>query len=144
MKYLLAVVLNLGLLAAPLTASATGGVWCYAKDANMTFDFKAVSSRDGTGGWFNIEGRLETLFGNLPPALASFDIKDENLTQRWWDGHEVRLEIQKYQDEPYGRVRLTLVTKSPGEELYRGDYVLDIDMNGVYSEKKGSMTCDSD
>jgi hypothetical protein len=129
----------------PLTASATGGVWCDAKDANMEFHFKAVSSRDGTGGWFAIEGTLQTFGSKLPANLAKFDIKDENLTERWWDGTDVRLLVQKFNDAPFSRVELSLITKSVDEGLYNGNYELNLTLaDGSYVQKSGAVVCDAD
>jgi hypothetical protein len=145
MKAISAALAMLIILGMPCRASATGGVWCDAGDKNLSFHFKASSSRDGTGGWWGIEGRLETLSGGLPAALAGFAIKEDNLTQRWWDGDDVRLEIQKYQSEPFASVRLTLIAKSVDEGQYRGSYRLDVtNTNGTDSHETGAANCDSD
>lgn len=142
---LAAVAFGLVPMLAPSLASATGGVWCDAKDKNLSFHFESSSSRDGTGGWWGIGGKLEIKSSGLPSHLAVFDIKDENLTQRWWDGHDVRLEIQKYDSDPFARVRLTLMTTSVDEGLYNGKYDLDMTLvDGTYIQLTGAMVCDAD
>ena len=90
-----AMFLGLGVLAMPLTASATGGVWCDTNDKNVEFHFKASQARDGTGGWWGFEGFVASKIAGLPANLAKFDVKDENLTARWWDRTVVKLELQQ-------------------------------------------------
>jgi hypothetical protein len=137
----------LGLCSLPSLAHATGGVWCDHDDANMKFDFKAVMSRDGTGGWFDIAGSLTTKFGKLPKHLASFDIKDKNLTQRWIGREGILLEIQKYDTDPNPAVMLTVVTKSIDEGPYEGTYELRITADSgdeAFIIKEGKIECGAD
>lgn len=140
----------LALLAAPVTASATGGTWCDAEDANLSFHFKTVHSRDGTGAWFGIEGELATKFGTLPKHLARFRIKDENLTQRWVGREGVLLEVQKYDPEPFRSVKLTVTTRPVEDEdaTYEGTYELrvtaDEDDAEAYVTRSGKVTCSGD
>jgi hypothetical protein len=135
------------LLALPALANATGGVWCHHEDANLKFDFKAVMSRDGTGGWFDIGGGLTTKFGKLPKHLSSFDIKDKNLTQRWLGREGILLEVQKYDADPNAAVMLTVVTKSIDEGPYEGSYELRITADSgdeAFIIKEGKITCGAD
>ena len=140
----------LALVGAPITASATGGTWCDAEDANLSFHFKTVHSRDGTGAWFGIEGHLTTRFGKLPKHLSSFQIKDENLTQRWVGREGVLLEVQKYDAEPFKSVKLTVTTRPVEDEdaTYEGTYELritaDDDDAEAYVTKSGKVTCSGD
>ena len=134
------------LCALPALAHATGGTWCDAEDENLNFHFKTVHSRDGTGAWFGIEGELTTKFGKLPKHLASFQIKDKNLTQRWVGREGVLLEVQKYDAEPFQSVMLTVSTR-PVEDSYEGTYELRITADGddaAFITKTGKVTCSGD
>lgn len=134
-------------LLAPMTAHATGGTWCDAEDANLSFHFKAVQSRDGTGAWFGIEGQVATKFGKLPKHLATFQIRDENLTQRWLGLEGVLLQVQKYDSEPFKAVMLTVSTKPIEEATYEGTYELRITANGgdeAYVIRTGKVSCGAD
>jgi hypothetical protein len=135
------------LLLLPAQARATGGVWCDLDDKNVGFRFKAVSSRDGTGGWFDIDGHVETKFGTLPKHLKTFKIKDENVTERWWGPEGVLLNVQKYDTEPFAAVRLTVVTKMVDEGGYEGTYDLRITADSgdeAYIHREGKISCQSD
>ena len=138
------------LVTTPITASATGGTWCDAEDANLSFHFKTVHSRDGSGAWFGIEGHLTTKFGTLPDHLARFQIKDENLTQRWVGREGVLLEVQKYDAEPFKSVKLTVTTRPVEDEdaTYEGTYELRItaedDDAEAYVARSGKVACSGD
>lgn len=140
----------LALVAAPSIASATGGTWCDAEDANLSFHFKTAHSRDGTGAWFGIEGHLTTKFGKLPDHLAKFQIRDENLTQRWVGREGVLLEVQKNDAEPFRSVKLTVTTRLVEDEdaAYEGTYELRItaedDDAEAYIIRSGKVTCSGD
>jgi len=138
----------LAVLAAPTVVHATGGTWCDAEDGNVSFHFKTVHSRDGTGAWFGIEGHLTTKFGTLPKHLATFAIKDENLTQRWVGREGVLLEVQKYDAEPFRSVKLTVSTRSVEEATYEGTYELritaDDDDAEAYVTRSGKVACSGD
>jgi hypothetical protein len=139
--------LALLLATAPATGWATGGVWCHQDDANMTFDFKAVMSRDGTGPWFDIAGRLRTKFGALPAHLADFTIDDAALTQRWLGREGILLQVQRYDAEPFAAVMLTLATKSEDDGPYEGEYELRITADSgdeAYVTRTGRISCDAD
>jgi hypothetical protein len=147
MKLALRSLAILCLFSMPALAHATGGVWCDADDANLGFRFKAVSSRDGTGGWFDVEGSVETKFGKLPKHLAKFEIKDKNVTERWWGREGVLLNVQKYDDEPFAAVMLTVVTKPVDEGVYEGTYELRITADGgdeAYVTREGTISCGAD
>ena len=146
-KHFASGLLGLSLLAAPVAASATGGVWCDAKDDNLSFSFKASSSRDGTGGWWGFEGSLESKIAGLPANLAKFDIKDKNLTERWWDRTDVRLIVQQVGTEAqnFASVRLTVMAIALEEADYKGPYELRILMpDGSDVTKGGIVTCSAD
>lgn len=135
------------ILVLPGIAAATGGTWCDAEDANVSFHFKAVHSRDGTGAWFGIEGHVETKFGRLPKHLRTFQIKDENLTQRWVGPEGVLLQVQKYDAEPFRSVMLTVSTRRIEEATYEGTYELRItaaDGDDAYVTKAGKVSCSGD
>jgi hypothetical protein len=140
-------VATLALVALPVSASATGGTWCDAEDDNVSFHFKTAHSRDGTGGWFGIEGQLTTKFGKLPKHLATFPIRDENLTQRWVGREGVLLEVQKYDAESFRSVMLTVSTRPVEEATYEGTYELRITVDGsdeAYVTRSGKVTCGGD
>lgn len=146
-KRLLIAAAMLAAVLAPTSGHATGGTWCDVEDANLNFHFKAVQGRDGTGGWFGIEGSLEIKFGKLPKHLSKFEIKDENLTQRWLGREGILLEVQKYDSEPFAAVMLTVVTKSTDEGPYEGKYDLRITADGgheAYLHREGKINCDAD
>ena len=137
----------LGFLSLPALAHATGGTWCDAEDANLSFHFKAVQSRDGTGPWFDIDGHVEAKFGKLPKHLAKFDIKDENLTQRWLGLEGVLLQVQKYESDPFAAVMLTVSTKTVEEATYEGTYELRITADSgdeAYVIRTGKVSCSAD
>jgi hypothetical protein len=137
----------LAVIAAPVTASAAGGTWCDAEDANLSFQFKTVHSRDGSGAWFGIEGHVRTKSVKLPKRLAKFAIKDENLTQSWVGPEGVLLEIQKHDPDPYVAVRLTVSTKRVEEATYAGTYELRITAENGEGEdvvKSGKVACSGD
>ena len=147
MKHLATIGFVLGVLLAPSAASASGGVWCDAKDVNVEFHFQASSSRDGTGGWWGIEGSVETRSTALPAELARFDIKDENLTQRWFGRNDVRLELQKLGNESqnFASVRLTIVATALEEAVYKGPYELRILLpDGNTITKGGNVDCSAE
>lgn len=128
-------------------AHATGGVWCDVDDPDLGLRFKAVSSRDGTGGWFGIEGHVETRFGTLPAHLKRFKITDGTLTERWWGPEGVLLVIQKYVEDPFAAVRLTVVAKPADEGSYEGTWALRMTAgrgDGAYVTRQGKVSCGSD
>jgi hypothetical protein len=147
MKHLAAAIFGAGLFATPLHAFATGGVWCDVEDNNMKFHFKASQARDGTGGWWGIEGAVESLATTLPNDIAKFTIKNENLTERWWDGDDVRLIVQKNNadSEKWASVRVTVLAKAYEEATYRGPYTLEIwNADGSDVTRTGVVECSAD
>lgn len=134
-------------VAAPVAASATGGVWCDIKDASVEMHFKASMSRDGTGGWWGIEGNLKTQVEELPPHLAHFAIADERLTQRWLGREGVFLEIQKFDADPAISVLLSIVAKPVEEGSYAGRYELriaDERSRAAFATWEGDVICGAD
>lgn len=136
------------LAATPLSALATGGVWCDADDTNLAFHFSAASSRDGTGGWFNIAGSLKVKSsGALPANLAEFKIGDTALSERWWDDKDVRLKIDQIGTEAqnFASVQLVVISKSVEEEDYRGTYDLRLTLpDGTIHHENGAVACSAD
>lgn len=134
-------------LALPMSASASGGVWCKAEDGNLSFDFSAGQSRDGGGGWFGIQGKVVSKVEKLPADLAEFSIGDASLTQRWLDRDSVRLQVEKYGDESqnYASVRLTIVAVALEELTYKGPYLLRIVLpDGSDITRDGSVSCSAE
>src|SRR5690349_19934130 len=101
------VALALALFWPPSLGRAAGGVWCDIADRNLDLHFKASTSRDGAGGWWGVEGRLDAKVARVPPELTRLEIKDEHLTQRWLGREGVLLEIQKYGPDLSFSVKLT-------------------------------------
>lgn len=142
-----AAILAAGLCASPLPAFATGGVWCDVEDQNVKFHVKASQARDGTGGWWGIEGSVESLDTALPRDLAKFNIKDENITERWWDRDSVRLLVQKSGEDSqnFASVRITVVAVALEEATYKGAYMLQIELpDGTDITRDGSVACSAD
>lgn len=142
-----AAILAAGLCASPLPAFATGGVWCDVEDQNVKFHVKASQARDGTGGWWGIEGSVESLGTALPLDLVKFDIKDENITERWWDRDSVRLLVQKsgVDSQNFASVRITVVAVALEEATYKGAYMLQIVLpDGTDITRDGSVACSAD
>jgi hypothetical protein len=134
-------------IALPAVSHATGGVWCDIDDGNVAMHVKAAMSRDGTGPWWGVEGRVETRFGHLPRHLAAFAIGDANLTQRWLGREGVLLTIQKYDSEPLAAVMLTISTTPVDEGIYEGTYELRITADGgdaPYLTRTGKVGCGAD
>jgi hypothetical protein len=145
MKYLAEAVFAAGLLAAAPEAYASGGVWCDAKDANLSFHFDAGQSRDGMGGWFGIGGYLETKNSLLPAKLARFDIKEENLIQRWLDNRDVRLDVESFDSATQSSVRLIFIARAIEELSYKGYYELDVRQpDGTVTQRKGVVACSAE
>jgi hypothetical protein len=139
--------LAFSILSLPAVASATGGVWCDIKDRNAELHFKASMSRDGTGGWWGIEGRLRTMVEDLPQHLADFAITDEALTQRWLGRDGVFMEIQKLDADPAISVMLSVVAKPVDEGAYEGSYELRIAherSRAAFASWEGKVTCGAD
>ena len=147
MKRLAMTALCLGLLAVPLSASASGGVWCEADDANLKLDFSAGQSRDGSGWWFGILGSVISKVDKLPADLAKFTIQNENITERWVDRDSVRLKIEKTGSESQNiaSVRLTVSTVALEEVTYKGAYLLRIRLpDGNEITKDGIVSCSAE
>lgn len=137
----------LALALLPSVASATGGVWCDIRDRNVELGFKASMSRDGTGGWWGIEGHLRTRVEKLPRHLAKFEIKDENLTQRWLGRDGVFLEIQKFDADPAVSVMLSIIARPVDEGSYKGRYELriaDERSRAAFVTHEGDVSCGGD
>ena len=144
---LIAPALAFSVLAMPINASASGGVWCDVEDQNVKFHIKASQARDGTGGWWGIEGSLESMGTGLPRDLATFEIKDANLTELWWDRDSVRLLVQKSGDESqnFASARFTLVAVALEEAAYKGAYLLKIVLpDGSSVTRDGSVACSAE
>jgi hypothetical protein len=142
-----AFLVGLGLMLAPLSASASGGVWCEAKDDNLAFDFSAGQSRDGGGWWFGIQGNVVSKVDKLPADLAKFAIVSDNITQRWLDRDSVRLLIEKTGDERqnFASVRLTVSTVALEEAAYKGAYLLNIRLpDGSEVSRDGIVSCSAE
>ena len=138
--------LAIACVAMPVSAHATGGVWCDATDEKVDFHFKASIARDGTGGWWGIEGKLVTKLGKLPTHLSRFDIKETNLTQRWLGRDNILLEIQAYDSEPFATVMLTVESKLV-EDSFAGMYTLrisDATAESGYVTVTDSVACGAD
>ena len=138
---------GLGLMLTPLSASASGGVWCEAKDENLAFDFSAGFSRDGAGWWFGIQGNVVSKVDRLPADLAKFAITSETIPERWLDRDSVRLQIEKTGDERqnFASVRLTVSTVALEEAAYKGAYLLDVRLpDGSEVTRDGIVSCSAE
>jgi hypothetical protein len=117
---------SVAFLAYPQLAGAAGGIWCDADHANLKFHFKAATSRDGTSGLFNVEGRLETRIamdrGQLPPL----DIRDGDVVERWLGRSNVLVQVSKREPAPSRALILTIAAHAVDEAIYEGQYELQI------------------
>lgn len=146
-KTLAAFLAALTMLGIPLTASATGGVWCDSDDANLSFHFSAASSRDGAGGWFNVTGSIKVKGSGLPAGLARFKVTSKNLSERWWDDKDARLKIDRIGTAAQGfaAVQLIAIARMVDEADYRGRYDLRLTMpDATIVHKSGDVACSAD
>lgn len=147
MRRLAAISFGLASMLVPLSASASGGVWCEARDENLEFDFSAGQSRDGGGWWFGIQGSVVSKVDKLPADLARFPITNDTITQRWLDRDSVRLQIEKNGDESqnFAGVRLTVSTVALEELTYKGAYLLKVTLpDGSEVTRGGIVSCSAE
>ena len=113
------------LIAAVAPAAASGGLWCDAKDANVTFEATAGVTR-GTGAFFQLKGTLDVAIEEIPEDLRNLPL-DGMLIHSWLDGDEVKLQFYfERQDGEFASIDLTVETEMVDEGEYRGGYVLTI------------------
>lgn len=117
---------SVAFLAYPQFAGATGGIWCDADDANLKFHLKAVTSRDGTSGLFDVEGRLETRIAMASGQLPPLDLGDGDVVERWLGRSNMLVQVSKPAPATSQAVILTIAAHAIDEGTYEGQYELQI------------------
>lgn len=132
------------------SAFATGGIWCSAEDAAVTFRVEAGVTRGMGGPTFNFRGDLEILGRPIGDDLRKTVFDGSNLTQYWLDGKELRLLVYREHEvaNTYSSVELTIMTKASEEGTYDGHYSLaiyegtaDTGGDGMPAALTGKVSC---
>lgn len=127
------VVLTL-LLAGLMPAHASGGFSCEAQDASVKFEAGGGMGRSVGASLFNFNGEINVKLKGAPADFRDVKLKDSDVSQRWIDGKEVRLQLYREREEGlFGYVNLEILTKRVDEGSYVGRYELTI--SHVESEK---------
>jgi hypothetical protein len=129
-------------LAAPVTASATGGLGCGIDDRNIKFDFESVFGYSDIGGLFQIRGELNVRDARVYRTLKTFALDGSELKQQWFRGDDLKLMIYRETEGdgvPHASVKLVIEATRPPEEEefgYSGKYALTIEpaVDGSNSE----------
>lgn len=120
------VVLTL-LLAGLMPAHASGGVSCEAKDASVQFEAGGGVGRSVGGSLLNFTGEIKVKLKGAPADFRELKFKESDVSQRWMDGKEVRLQLYREREEGlFGYVNLEILTKRVEEGSYAGRYELTI------------------
>jgi hypothetical protein len=115
------------LLAGLTSAQASGGVSCDAKDASVEFEAGGGLGRSVGGSLFNVNGEIKVKLKGVPADFRELKFKDSDVSQRWIDGKEVRLQLYREREEGlFGYVNLEILTKRVDEGSYVGRYELTI------------------
>ncbi|RUX21207.1 hypothetical protein EOA27_06615 [Mesorhizobium sp. M2A.F.Ca.ET.037.01.1.1] len=136
------------LLASVNGGFASGALWCSVDDAKVAFQLDAGVTRGLGGPTFNFRGDLEIKARPATDSLRKTVFEDQNLTQYWLDGEELRLLVYREHEakDTYRSVELTILTKASDESTYDGRYTLAVydGTAGVSSdpvEFKGDVSC---
>jgi len=137
------------LLAGLMPAHASGGVSCEAKDGSVQFEVGGGMGRSVGASLFNVNGEIKVKLKGVPADFRELKLKDADVSQRWIDGKEVRLQLYREREEGlFGYVNLEILTKRVGEGSYKGSYELTV--SNLESEKateakqfkaRGKVTC---
>ena len=112
------------LIAAMAPASASGGLWCNAKDLNLEFHVETGVSRGVGGGFFNLRGSLDIAMQGVPEDLRKLSL-DNALVHSWLDGDEAKLQFYFERAEgDFASVDFVVETKVIEEGAYAGEYLL--------------------
>ncbi|MBX9454913.1 MAG: hypothetical protein KL863_02145 [Rhizobium sp.] len=120
------------MLAAPVAASATGGLGCSIDDSNLKFDFEAIFSYSDIGGLFQIRGELASKDKRTEKSLQNLTLADADVKQQWFRGNDLKLMIYRETEGdgvPFASVKLIVeATRPPDEEFgYEGKYMLTVE-----------------
>jgi hypothetical protein len=110
------------LLASSLPASATGGLDCDIKDANLNFSFSALFNR-GSSQFLDASTSFEALVPGVHPRQVKMDGETLPLTQKWYEGDELKLQFYtelQNEEVDFASVKLTIQTKIDDDS---GDHV---------------------
>lgn len=115
------------LLAGLMPAQASGGVSCEAKDASVQFEAGGGVGRSVGGSLLNFTGEISVKLKGVPADFRQLKFKDSDVSQRWMDGKEVRLQLYREREEGlFGYVDLVILTRRVEEGSYAGRYELTI------------------
>lgn len=118
-------VLTMGIL----PAAASGGLGCNIKDKAVQLSLQSGISRGMGGGFFEFKSKLKSSLPNTPADFRKVTFSEENLTQRWLNGGDLKLLVYKEREgEPHGYVEIRVEAKRGGKEEspYVGTYTLTI------------------
>ncbi len=147
-RFILPAVLMLGLLA---PASASGAMSCEASDKSVTFSAGSGLSRGG-GQFLNLKGQLRINAPGVPQDLRKLDLGEDDVTQKWLYGKELKLRFYRERDSklPHGTLEFVVETRESkdDEDTYTGTYLLwvlshesDKDNDGKRVTLRGRVTC---
>jgi hypothetical protein len=150
MRIALAVGLMIATLIANVrTSGATGGFWCKAEDASLTFTAQAGLSHGIDGGFLNFTADLQIKLSDVPTDFKSLHFDEAGVSQRWLDDKEFRLQL--YRERQTGTsdyVVFVVSTKAISEGQYHGRYALtvysmqsDSASKGRSRETRGEVVC---
>jgi hypothetical protein len=112
-------------IAGVVPAAASGGLWCDAKDASITFAASTGVTR-GTGAFFQLKGTLDVAIAGIPDDLRNLTL-DGMLIHSWLDEDEAKLQFYfERQDGEFASIDFTVETEMVEEGEYRGEYLLTV------------------
>ena len=115
------------LLAGLMPAQASGGFSCEAQDASVKFEAGGGMGRSVGASLFNFNGEIKVKLKGVPADFRELKLKDSDVSQRWIDGKEVRLQLYREREEGlFGYIDLVILTKRVEEGSYAGRYELTI------------------
>lgn len=143
--------LSAAILAAPATASATGGLGCNIDDKNLTFVYEALFSYSDIGGLFQIRGEMETKDKRTYKTLKKLTLDGSELKQQWTRNKDLKLMIYRETEGegvPFASVKLIIEATQPPDEdfAYSGMYQLTVqpaseDGGGEAFTVEGKVEC---
>jgi hypothetical protein len=131
------------------SAGATAGFTCSGDDATLKFDLASAFERRIGGSFLNLAGQIELRLKAVPAEFRLMRITADELTQRWLDHNELKLELYwQREHQPFGFIELAVHTKSITEGIYFGGYALtvyDTDSDRTIEPRtsfaRGNVTC---
>jgi hypothetical protein len=136
-------ILLAGLLGAAGAAHADSRFFCSADDSSARFTIES-GFRDEAGHKLNhFRGALMVKNGSVPDAFRKRVFDSSKLTNRWWDGGDLRLEIFDTDDDAGTQaLSLVILAKGPGKS-FSGTYGLTITGGERPLAVSGKVSCGS-